>query len=522
MCSAGYCTATCTTSADCGAGQVCAGGLCADTCETAATCNTDRTCSGGVCLPTCTASAECVTGPGVARTCIDSVCEPTTPPGRLDPGEGRLVDEGDRVTLDARGSFAYDAAATTIRWEQLASNPKGVIVALEATKADAVEGPVVSFEAPTVVSDTDLLFRATMTDGDGNEATGDVTITVRNSHDEPPVIALVEAGPNPAAVGDEITVMVDASDPNPGDALTYAFDVAVDGDVTVDRLPDGEDPSKARYAVSAASGAGTLTFTARVSDGEVEASGEASVEVQGSSDPCAGVDCVDANPCTDDACDTATGCVSTPNTAACDVGSACTSGDACVEGSCAGAPLACDDGDVCTDDGCDPATGCTATPNTAACDDGDACTTGDICALGTCIGEPMTCDDANPCTKDACDSGLGCIASPIATSCDDGSACTQGDKCVEGTCMGSPVLCADDDPCTLDTCDLALGCVFPPAPDGLPCDDGDLCTVVDTCLGGLCASAPPPLRRRQPLHPRHVLLRRGLWPRDGSVRRPVR
>src|SRR5205823_9640615 len=48
----------------------------------------------------------------------------------------------------------------------------------------------------------------------------------------------------------------------------------------------------------------------------------------------------------------------------------------------------CSDGNVCTDDACDPATGCVNTPNTAACTDGNACTTADTCAGGVCVGGP--------------------------------------------------------------------------------------------------------------------------------------
>ncbi len=97
--------------------------------------------------------------------------------------------------------------------------------------------------------------------------------------------------------------------------------------------------------------------------------------------------CDDGNPCTDDACDPSLGCVGTPNTAGCDDGSVCTTDDVCADGSCAGTPIVtCDDGNPCTDDACDPATGsCTATDNTAPCDDGDPCTESDACAAGSCV-----------------------------------------------------------------------------------------------------------------------------------------
>jgi hypothetical protein len=44
----------------------------------------------------------------------------------------------------------------------------------------------------------------------------------------------------------------------------------------------------------------------------------------------------------------------------------------------------CDDANPCTDDACDPATGCQHVPNTASCSDGVACTVGDNCVGGQC------------------------------------------------------------------------------------------------------------------------------------------
>ena len=81
--------------------------------------------------------------------------------------------------------------------------------------------------------------------------------------------------------------------------------------------------------------------------------------------------CDDSNVCTDDSCDPATGCVNANNTAPCDDGDACTTADTCAGGACVGgAPPDCDDANVCTDDSCDPATGCVNANNTASCDDG--------------------------------------------------------------------------------------------------------------------------------------------------------
>ncbi|HSA21424.1 MAG TPA: serine protease [Myxococcota bacterium] len=253
-----------------------------------------------------------------------------------------------------------------------------------------------------------------------------------------------------------------------------------------------------------------------------------------SGDVCAGgacggapVACDDLNPCTDDGCDPATGCTSSPNAAACDDGSDCTAGDVCAGGACGGTAVVCADGNGCTDDGCDPATGCAFLDNALPCDDGDPCTQGDACAAGVCVGGASICQclsdadcapfedadlcngslvcQANQCVLDPasvvvcdpsgdtacrqarCDPATGaCAPADLAdgTPCDDGSACTAGDACAAGACAGAPVTCDDLNPCTDDGCDPATGCAF--LDNNLPCDDGNPCTQGDACAAGVC------------------------------------
>ncbi len=198
--------------------------------------------------------------------------------------------------------------------------------------------------------------------------------------------------------------------------------------------------------------------------------------------------CDDGNPCTTDACANKA-CSHTANTAPCDDANACTKDDTCKAADlCEGVTITCDDNDVCTNDACDIATGCTATDNTAACDDGDACTKDDTCALGLCEGATVTCDDNNPCTDDACDPKTGCTATNNTAPCDDGLLCTKDDACAVGLCAGATVVCDDNDPCTDDACDPKAGCVT--SFNKAPCTDGNACTKDDVCNGeGLCAGA---------------------------------
>ena len=200
------------------------------------------------------------------------------------------------------------------------------------------------------------------------------------------------------------------------------------------------------------------------------------------------LDCDDDNLCTTDSCDPAVGCGHVDNELPCSDGDACTAGEACVGGEClGGGPINCDDGNPCTDDSCDPAAGCVFNANTIPCDDGNSCTTGDTCLDGWCVaGDPIACDDGNPCTKDLCLPEGGCEHENVPAACSDFDLCTINDTCVDGVCVPGAVLdCDDGNLCTADECDEETGeCLHEPA-EG-PCDDSNPCTDEDTCLQGIC------------------------------------
>jgi hypothetical protein len=145
--------------------------------------------------------------------------------------------------------------------------------------------------------------------------------------------------------------------------------------------------------------------------------------------------CPDGNTCTDDSCDGAGGCLSSPNTAPCEDGAFCTDGDACAGGACGpGLPRDCADAHPCTSDGCSETLArCVHTPgDDALCDDGDVCTT-DRCTAGGCTSLPAS-----------------------GAPCDDGNVCTLNDVRDAGICAGgSEVLCAG---CL--ACDPVAGCVL--------------------------------------------------------------
>ena len=261
--------------------------------------------------------------------------------------------------------------------------------------------------------------------------------------------------------------------------------------------------------------------------------------VGGAARDCSGV----ADACHTGSCDeTADTCQAAPVTD----GSTCTSdgnactADTCQAGTCTHAAIA--NGLPCTDDG----NGCTADyclsglcqhtalANGLPCEDGLYCTVGDACSAGACVG-----GGARDCTakNDACNAGTcdeggdACVGAPLPTGTPcgtDGNECTN-DVCKAGACTHGPVTsgtpCTSDGlSCTLDLCldgacghTVVTGCLLngtcvaagtanpanpceacdPVAPlawstrpNGTPCEDGQYCSVSDTCTAGTCVAGP--------------------------------
>jgi len=109
---------------------------------------------------------------------------------------------------------------------------------------------------------------------------------------------------------------------------------------------------------------------------------------------------------------------------------------------------------------------------------------------------PSSCDDRNPCTTDLCSAATGFLCSNVAardgTVCDDGNLCTIADTCVAGVCSpGLPKACQALDQCHLaGVCAPATGvCSNPNKADGTACNDGKVCTIGDACQAGVCTPA---------------------------------
>jgi hypothetical protein len=146
---------------------------------------------------------------------------------------------------------------------------------------------------------------------------------------------------------------------------------------------------------------------------------------------------------------------------------------------------------------CQPAAsplGFTPVANGTACDDGNACTMGDTCQNGTCRGSSVSCIPPDQCHNAACDPTTGNCSSSNkvdGTPCDDGNVCTVGEICIGGVCTnGAPATCVALDQChDVGVCSSqAGGCTTPNKADGTACNDGNACTSGETCQSGVCGA----------------------------------
>jgi 6-phosphogluconolactonase (cycloisomerase 2 family) len=203
------------------------------------------------------------------------------------------------------------------------------------------------------------------------------------------------------------------------------------------------------------------------------------------------------------ACCTAA-CTAEATGTTCDDGLFCTLDDTCAAGVCQGTARDCSGAATgqCMDGVCDEATAaCVARAKVdgSLCEDGNPCTLSDICLAGSCTnGAPLVCAALDSChDAGVCDPATGACSNPVkadGAACEDGNACTLSDTCLAGSCTpGAPVVCAALDQCRVaGVCDPATGvCSNPAKADGTACDDGSACTRSDTCSAGACVGTNP-------------------------------
>jgi len=204
------------------------------------------------------------------------------------------------------------------------------------------------------------------------------------------------------------------------------------------------------------------------------------------------VECTDTDPCTSDVCDPATGVCShptDPDGTSCGAGAMRCCGSACADtatttAACGGTCRDCGTNAVCTTGSC----GCTAP--FADCDGNPGCETNTQSDAAHCGGCSTACDPSLSCI------GGMCRMCATAAECDDMLPCTT-DACA-GTCTHTvnPTSCLIAGVCRSATarnpasscqeCDPSMSQTAWSNRTGT-CDDGQYCTVSDTCAGGTCS-----------------------------------
>jgi len=213
---------------------------------------------------------------------------------------------------------------------------------------------------------------------------------------------------------------------------------------------------------------------------------------------CAGSprDCSDPYDCTDDACNTTTGCTHTPQNSKCADLFPCTDESCSVDSGCVITEFneRCDDLVDCTDNYCDKNSGCVYIPNDSKCNDNIDCTNDYCDAKEGCkfVPDDTRCDDGVACTTDRCDAVLKCVNTPSDMACDDGIECTI-DVCSQKDDCSNTVddsICASPYPCVSGHCDniVALACVY--ETDDKSCDDTVLCTDDKCTKDAGCVHSP--------------------------------
>jgi formylglycine-generating enzyme required for sulfatase activity len=326
------------------------------------------------------------------------------------------------------------------------------------------------------------------------------------------------------------------------DKIAWPYECAIDPD-TIISCPEPEGENTFCLQSYCEPSSGSCSFVPNHEGFLCDNADACTVKTTCSEGLCTGgleINCNDGNSCTDDSCDSESGCVYSPTQEPCNDGDVCTTKDVCTDGVCTGGPplecddgdtcngsetchpdvgcvdgialtcddgnlcngleacdavagcqtgadIVCDDGNSCTEDSCVPAAGCQYNNLTGAvCDDANACTVTDLCQDGLCTGagEP-DCSDDNPCTDNSCNPSVGCVSALNQSFCDDGNTCTTGDHCELGECISAgDLLCSDGNECTDDTCNHLTGCEF--TPNQNLCDDDNDCTSGDACAGGWC------------------------------------
>ena len=137
----------------------------------------------------------------------------------------------------------------------------------------------------------------------------------------------------------------------------------------------------------------------------------------------------------------------------------------------------------------DPSLSLASCENDAHCDDGLPCNGLETCLDDICSpGQATDCSAMNgPCARGECNTSSGECQEILldGQDCDDGQFCTVFDTCEAKTCEGRERECSPQAACHVGRCDEeARACMAEPAPDDTACVDAQ--GTEGTCQQGLC------------------------------------
>ena len=193
---------------------------------------------------------------------------PANQPPSADAGADQTVDAGDTVTLDGSGSSDPDGTVAGYQWTQ----STGPVVSL--SNEDQASA---SFVAPELNMATELVFRLTVTDDDGEAASDDVSVTVqpRAPANQPPS---ADAGADQTVdAGDTVTLDGSGSSDPDGTVAGYQWTQSTGPVVSL----SNEDQASASFVAPKLNMAAELVFRLTVTDDDGEtASDDVSVTVR--------------------------------------------------------------------------------------------------------------------------------------------------------------------------------------------------------------------------------------------------
>src|SRR6185369_15811311 len=137
-------------------------------------------------------------------------------------------------------------------------------------------------------------------------------------------------------------------------------------------------------------------------------------------------ECDDANPCTDDLCDTSLGCVHADVSNLCDDGNACSTPDACNDGVCVGGAVA---------------AGCTSCQEIATVPPNGGTFVGTTSGTGSSTG---SCGSTGPSPERMYRWTPAASGTAVVQTCGDGTLYDSVVHVHAGTCGGTELACNDD------------------------------------------------------------------------------